>query len=85
MFIIFLMSRRPSIPYKWILLMFSLFILFCGFTHLVSILTIWRPYYAFEGLLKAVTAAISIATALLVLPLAPKAFSYLIETKDGDS
>lgn len=79
MFLVF--RRRPSIPYKWILLMFALFITFCGFTHLVAIITIWRPYYGFEGIVKAITAAVSLATALLVIPLGPKALAYLLDEK----
>lgn len=79
-----LLRRRPSVPYKWTLLMFGLFIVFCGFTHLVSIITIWRPYYGIEGLFKALTAAISIATALLLVPLAPRAFDYFAEKVEDE-
>ena len=77
--IVMLLRKRPSLPYKWILLMFGLFITFCGFTHLFAIITIWRPVYGLEGLVKSITAAVSIATALLVIPLAPKAFHYLLD------
>jgi two-component system NtrC family sensor kinase len=82
---IFLMLRkRPLVPYKWILFMFGLFITACGFTHLASIITIWDPYYGVEGILKAITAAISIATALLTMPLAPRAFDFLMEKSESE-
>lgn len=63
--------------YRWVLLMFSLFICFCGFTHLINIVTIWYPLYALEGVVKAITAAISIATAILFIPIAPRAFKLI--------
>jgi hypothetical protein len=82
-FIFILLRKRPSFPHKWILLMFGLFITFCGITHAVAIVTIWKPYYGVEGVFKAITAAVSITTALLILPLAPRAFDFLADNK-GD-
>lgn len=63
-----LLRRQPSMPYKWILLMFSGFIIFCGLSHVMEIVTIWYPYYFLSGLVKAATAAISISTAILCVP-----------------
>ena len=48
------------------------FIALCGFTHVASILTLWYPFYVAEGWLKAATAAISVATAILVLRVVPQ-------------
>lgn len=75
--LLFFFRLKNMSSYRWVLLMFSLFICFCGFTHLISIVTIWYPLYALEGVVKAITAAISIATAILFIPIAPRAFRMI--------
>lgn len=59
---------------RWVFLMFSLFISLTGLTHLMNVWTVWNPSYALEGILKSATAAVSIVTALLFIPIAPKVF-----------
>jgi two-component sensor histidine kinase len=63
---------RPDIKYSWVAYLFVAFILACGTTHLMAILTLWVPAYGIEGLIKLVTAILSIATAALLWPLLPK-------------
>ena len=65
--------RRPDIQYSWVAYLFVAFILACGTTHLMAILTLWVPAYGVEGLIKLVTAILSIATAVILWPLIPKA------------
>ena len=70
--ILWLLShRRQKMPYKWVFVMFSIFIFCCGSTHLVSLITMWYPIYYFEGILKVITAAASVATAVMMFPLIP--------------
>ncbi len=64
--------RRRDIEYSWVFYLFVGFILACGATHLMSILTLWVPAYGIDGLIKAVTAAASIVTAVILWPLIPK-------------
>jgi len=64
--------QRRDVRFGWAILMFVAFILLCGVTHFMSILTLWRPYYGIEGLVKAATAVASIVTALALWPLLPK-------------
>jgi PAS domain S-box-containing protein len=54
------------------LALFAGFILSCGATHILSVVTLWTPFYRFEGLLKAVTALISLATVVLLIRLIPR-------------
>ena len=68
-----LVGRVRDIPFKWVYLAFGIFILTCGFTHIMDIVTIWSPLYWVDGGLRAVTAAASVGTALLLPPLLPKA------------
>jgi len=65
-------SQRKDIEYSWIIQLFVAFILACGTTHLMSILTLWSPAYGIEGIIKAITALLSIATAVILWPLIPK-------------
>lgn len=65
-------SKRPSSPFKPLIIMFSLFILACGVTHLFAIWTVWHGDYGVHGLAKGVTAIVSVVTAAMLLPQLPK-------------
>jgi signal transduction histidine kinase len=67
--------RRRDLQFRWIFVMFAAFIFWCGLTHVMSIWVIWHPDYVVEGLIKAVTAAISLATAVLAWQLIPRALA----------
>lgn len=62
--------RVPDPSARWIVVTFSLFISVCGVTHLLDIWTVWHPDYFLQGIIKAITAGLSIATSMLILPLA---------------
>jgi two-component sensor histidine kinase len=65
--------QRPDLKYSWVAYLFVAFILACGTTHLMAIFTLWAPAYGVEGVIKLVTAVLSIATAAILWPLIPKA------------
>ncbi len=65
--------RRRDIAFRSVFLLFSAFILACGATHAFDVYTVWNPYYRVEGLLKLVTAVISIATSALLWRMLPEA------------
>ena len=73
--LIYLVRQRRDLPSNWIFWMFGLFILGCGTTHLMEVWTIWHANYLLSGIVKAITAAISVVTALLLIPLIPKAIA----------
>jgi anti-anti-sigma regulatory factor len=58
--------RRNDIPFNWTLLCFAGFIVSCGATHVMGIVTTWRPLYWLAGEIKLLTGLISIATAALL-------------------
>jgi PAS domain S-box-containing protein len=64
--------NREDLVFGWIFWMFAAFILACGTTHFFEVWTLWHPDYALQGLLKAVTAAASLSTAVLLWPLVPR-------------
>ncbi|MGZ5014659.1 MAG: sensor histidine kinase [Methylobacter sp.] len=65
--------RRKDFPYRWLLVMFAAFIMACGTTHLMGAIVLWRPLYGLDALLKAVTALISVVTAIALWPMLPQA------------
>ena len=67
--------KRKDLAFGWVFLMFSAFILACGTTHLLGIVTLWEPVYWLDGTVKALTAALSLATAVTLYPLIPRALS----------
>jgi len=64
--------KRTDVEFNWVFWAFAIFITACGMTHVMSIWTLWVPDYAFEGLIKAITTAASIMTAIMLWPLLPK-------------
>ncbi|MBF0350367.1 MAG: PAS domain S-box protein [SAR324 cluster bacterium] len=64
--------KRKDLPYRTFILMFALFIVACGITHVINIWTIWNPDYWFEGMAKVITAIISVSTAAMMIYLMPK-------------
>lgn len=70
-------KQKQALPFRWAFVMFAMFIFLCGTTHLLEIVTLWRPVYYFEGVLKILTAAVSIATAILMFPLIPSLLHLL--------
>jgi PAS domain S-box-containing protein len=71
--LIYLIVRRRDLPFNWMFGMFGLFIVGCGTTHLMEIWTIWHASYLTAGVIKAITAFASAATAILLVRLLPKA------------
>jgi PAS domain S-box-containing protein len=71
--LVYLVRKRRDLPFNWIFWMFGLFIVSCGTTHLMEIWTVWHASYVAAGVVKAITAAASVGTALMLIPLIPKA------------
>ena len=65
--------KRVDLRFQWMFLCFALFIVACGATHLLSIWTVWHPAYWLSGGVKALTAAASAATAIVLVKIAPRA------------
>jgi PAS domain S-box-containing protein len=70
-----LVRKRHDLPFGWVFLLFGAFIIACGTTHILEIWTLWYPMYWLSGTVKVATAAISLITALELIPLLPKALS----------
>ena len=73
--LVYLVQKRRDLPFNWIFWMFGLFILGCGTTHLMAVWTVWHGNYLLSGVVKAFTAAVSVVTAVMLIPLIPKAIA----------
>lgn len=64
--------KRADLPFNWMFLLFGVFIVACGATHWMEVWTVWNPQYWLSGGVKAVTAAASVPTAILLYYLVPR-------------
>ena len=82
--LLYFAKKKINLPYKWVFLMFSAFIVACGTTHLMEVVTLYIPIYWVSGSIKAITALLSLTTAVALIPLVPKALALRgpLELKD---
>ncbi|NER24039.1 MAG: PAS domain S-box protein [Symploca sp. SIO1C2] len=73
--LLYFVYQRRDIPFNRIFQLFSVFIFACGTTHVLEIWTLWHPSYWLSGSIKAVTAVVSIYTAISLFPLIPQALA----------
>jgi PAS domain S-box-containing protein len=71
----YFVRKRPDLPFRWIFVLFGLFVMACGTTHVLSIWNIWEPDYWLDAGIKGVTAVASVITAVLLWPLIPRALA----------
>ena len=57
--------------YVWILVAFGTFIVACGATHVMEVVTVWWPVYPFAAAVKVLCAAASVPTAILFARASP--------------
>lgn len=72
LFLLILVRKKPELGKGGVVSLFALFILLCGLTHAFNIWVLFVPDYLAQGMVKVVTALISLVTAILVWPLLPK-------------
>jgi PAS domain S-box-containing protein len=73
--LIYFIRKNRDLLFNRVFFMFGGFILACGTTHLLEIWNVWHGNYLLAGVIKAVTAAVSVVTAALLIPLVPKVIS----------
>jgi PAS domain S-box-containing protein len=67
--------RRRDIPFRTVFWLFGAFILACGTTHLMEALLFWWPAYHLAGVIKLLTALVSWATVVALIPVIPRALA----------
>lgn len=70
--LVYIVRKRGDLPFDWIFLLFGTFIIACGTGHILDVWTLWHPTYWLSGIVKAMTAAVSLATGAVLVSLTPK-------------
>ena len=71
--LLWIIRKRRDLPFSWMFALFGVFIIACGATHAMEVWNLWHAQYWLAGVVKAVTAAASVTTAILLVRLMPKA------------
>jgi PAS domain S-box-containing protein len=64
--------KEDDFAYMWMLVLFALFILGCGATHIMDVINIWEPWYYTDSAIRIFTALASIGTALMLVKITPQ-------------
>jgi PAS domain S-box-containing protein len=73
--LIYFISKRRDLAFRGIFALTGVFILACGTTHLMGVVTLWYPDYWLDGFIKFFTAAVSIFTAVAMWWVMPEALA----------
>jgi PAS domain S-box-containing protein len=68
---------RRDIPFHWMFLAFGSFIVACGGTHFMEVVTVWIPVYVLSAGVKVLTALVSVTTAVLLPFMVPQVLSLI--------
>jgi two-component sensor histidine kinase len=77
-------KARRDIPFHWILLAFGLFIVACGGTHFLEVVTVWIPVYVFSAVVKIFTALASVTTAAVLPFVVPQVLALVQKAKASE-
>jgi len=80
-FLAVFIRKRKDLPFSWILVLFGLFILACGATHVVHIIGLWWAVDWWQASIDASCAVISIGTAIVLWPYLPKLLAIPSQTQ----
>ena len=64
--LLYIARRRRDLPFDWLVVCFGVFIVACGLTHVMDVWNVWHSNYWLEGIVKLLTAAASVPTAILL-------------------
>ena len=64
--LLYIARRRRDLPFDWLVICFGVFIVACGLTHVMDVWNVWHAHYWLEGIVKLLTAAASVPTAILL-------------------
>jgi PAS domain S-box-containing protein len=73
--LLYFISRRRDLAFRGLFALSGAFILACGTTHVMGVVTLWYPAYWLDGIIKFFTAAVSIFTAAAIWWAMPKALA----------
>lgn len=68
----YIFNRRKDFTYRWMVVLFAIFIFGCGVTHIFDVINIWYPIYRIDSAVRIITALASIGTAIVLIRFTPK-------------
>lgn len=74
-------KHRDDLQHRWVFLAFGVFTLSYGFSHLASLVLLWKPVYSTHLMLTLVAAGIAVATAYMVYRILPHALKIQNPTR----
>jgi hypothetical protein len=75
---------RREIPFRSMFLAFGLFIVACGLTHFMEVVTVWVPVYILSAVVKGFTAAASMTTAIVLPFIVPQILLTVRKAKESE-
>ncbi len=76
---------QRHIPFHWMFLASGSFIVACGGTHFMEVITVWIPLYVLSASVKVFTALVSMATAVLLPFTVPQILSLIQTAKASEA
>src|ERR1700722_15184702 len=73
--LIWFVTKRHDLAFRGIFVLTSAFILACGTTHVMGVVTLWYPDYWLDGTIKLFTALVSVGTAFAMWQVMPVALA----------
>ncbi len=71
--LLYFVRQRRELPFQLLFILFGAFITLCGTTHLFDVWVLWHPDYYVQGVVKAVTAVVSMFTFITLIFVLPRA------------
>ncbi len=69
--LVYIFRKRDDFKFIWMMILFAIFILGCGITHIMDVIVIWEPIYRLDAFFRIITAAASIGTAIVLVKITP--------------
>jgi len=73
--LLYIVKNRKDIRFTSLIILFAMFILSCGATHIMDVINIWNPMYRLDSSFRAITAIASMGTAIMLVKITPQILS----------
>ncbi len=70
--LLYIVRKRKDMNFKFLIILFGIFILGCGSTHVMDVVNIWNPFYFLDSALRIITALASVGTAIMLIKITPQ-------------
>ena len=64
--LLYIARRRRDLSFDWLVVCFGVFVVACGLTYVMDVWNVWHAHYWLQGVVKLLTAAASVPTAILL-------------------